>query len=135
MYSVVPFVSASSLFLSLALLFACRTVLQRKMVVTFHDVSLRKVETLQCGRKKKYSVTKEVWEQVCAAAVSKYPIAKLQHQGTKDAAVLFAALPDEGPSRMQFHNHLVESCQVSVRAWTEALNKQQVKERKRPPAD
>ena len=51
MYSVVPFVSASSLFLSLALLFACRTVLQRKMVVTFHDVPLRKVDTLQCGRK------------------------------------------------------------------------------------
>jgi len=47
-----------------------RTVLRGKMEVTYGDLSLRKTETLDDGKKKKVAVSKETWEQVIKAALA-----------------------------------------------------------------
>ena len=111
-----------------------RTVLTGKTVVTFKDVSLRKVEKTDDG-KKKSSVSKQNWEQVMKAAFARYPIGKLENPGTNQARVLFVAIPEDAQTRVQLHNMLVRACQLTVRAWADALAKQLSKPEKRKAKD
>ena len=93
-----------------------KTVLTGKTVVTFKNMTLRKTET-QNGKTKKLSVSKQNWEQVMQAGFAKFPVGKVEHAGTPRVQVLFAAIPEEPAERIQFHNMLVDACQVSVRTW------------------
>lgn len=104
-----------------------RTVMRGKAQVSFHDVSLRKVEKQDDGTSKKTSVSKKSWEEVMQAGFSKFPVGKLERQGTDKAIAIFATVPDDEPSRLQFHDWLVQACQVSVRQWVDAMTKQQSK--------
>ena len=61
------------------------------------------------------------------AGFAKFPVGKVEHAGTPRVQVLFAAIPEEPAERIQFHNMLVDACQVSVRTWADALSKQEQK--------
>ena len=100
-----------------------RTVLRGKMEVTYGDLSLRKTETLDDGKKKKVAVSKETWEQVVKAALALFPIGTLHGPGTSKSKLVFSQVPTSNAKRVAFHNMLVDSCQVSVRQWCECLQK------------
>ena len=101
-----------------------RTVLRGKMEVTYGDLSLRKTETLDDGKKKKVAVSKDTWEQVAKAALALYPIGKLEAAGTSKSKLVFSQVPTQNAKRVAFHNMLVDSCQVSVRQWCDSLQKE-----------
>ena len=101
-----------------------RTVLRGKMEVTYGDLSLRKTETLDDGKKKKVAVSKDTWEQVVKAALALYPIGKLEAAGTSKSKLVFSQVPTQNAKRVAFHNMLVDSCQVSVRQWCDSLQKE-----------
>ena len=101
-----------------------RTVLRGKMEVTYGDLSLRKTETLDDGKKKKVAVSKDTWEQVVKAALALYPIGKLEAAGTSKSKLVFSQVPTQNAKRVAFHSMLVDSCQVSVRQWCESLQKE-----------
>lgn len=101
-----------------------RTVLRGKVEVTYGDLSLRKTETLDDGKKKKVAVSKDTWEQVVKAALALYPIGKLEAAGTSKSKLVFSQVPTQNAKRVAFHNMLVDSCQVSVRQWCESLQKE-----------
>ena len=108
-----------------------RTVLRGKAQVSLSDLSLRKVEKQDDGRSRKRSVTKEQWEEVMSAGFQRYPVGKLESKGTAKSCVTFSTIPDDEPSRLQFHDWLVQACEVSVRLWVDALTKQQTRAQER----
>ena len=101
-----------------------KTLLRGKMEVTYADLSLRKTETLDDGKKKKVAVSKDTWEQVVKAALALYPIGKLEGAGTSKSKLVFSQVPTQNAKRVAFHNMLVDSCQVSLRQWCESLQKE-----------
>ena len=108
-----------------------RTVLRGKAHVSFGDLSLRKIEKQDDGKSRKTTVSKEVWEEVMSAGFQRYPVGKLENRGTAKSLVTFSAVPDDEPSRLQFHEWLVQACEVSVRLWVDALTKQQTRAQER----
>ena len=100
-----------------------QTVLRGKAQVSFSDLSLRKVEKQDDGRSRKTSVM--------SAGFQRYPVGKLESKGTAKSCVTFSTIPDDEPSRLQFHDWLVQACEVSVRLWVDALTKQQTRAQER----
>lgn len=72
-------------------------------------------------------MTKEAWEQVVKAALALYPVGKLEAAGTVKTKLTFSEIPEQNAKRVAFHNMLVDACQVSLRQWSEALQKEQEK--------
>ena len=112
-----------------------KTLLRGKSEVTFHDLSLRKVETQDNGSKKKLSVSKENWEQVMAKGFALWPVGKLVQPGTKHCKAIFTSVPDTPNKRVYYHNMLVDSCQLTLRQFTDVLSKNHSKKRKNPSPD
>lgn len=84
------------------------------------------VENSIDSKQSKYRFPKK-WEQVMQAGFASFPVGKLQSPGMANVQVVFTSIPEEPATRLQFHNTLVNACEVSVRTWADALSKQEQK--------
>ena len=112
-----------------------RTVLRGKSKVAFPDLSLRKVETYEDAqgveKKRKISVPQATWEQVVQAALKKYPIGKVIKSDSGKTTVHFAEPPTEPRERIPFHNALVNCCQITLRQFGDALDKESASKKRK----
>lgn len=102
-------------------------------------MSLRKNDTYtdEAGNEKrrKISVPQATWERVVEEALKLYPIGKIIKNDSARITVHFSQPPSDPQERVAFHNMLVQCCQVSLRQWGEALDKESGKKRKAPETE
>ena len=73
------------------------------------------------------------WEKVMEAGLRECSVAKLQGQGTMDAAVVLKDMPEDADSRIVYNNELMKLCGVSLRELTTAMQEKTAKDRSRSP--